>query len=170
MALSSWGCPAAIRSSPKQRGGQSEGYSGHTRDLAVSVQCVVSCCLGRVNDVELQSSKTLRVLRPIGLSGGQLEFPLHCLILFLLSHMFKVVLDVPSVTCCVLTGLLQAQNLLTQLPQQSQANLLQSQPGIALTSQVSLLPGCRHPGPAVRRDFGTLFNQNTLLQTTQHPN
>ncbi|XP_053770559.1 POU domain, class 2, transcription factor 1 isoform X2 [Desmodus rotundus] len=32
-------------------------------------------------------------------------------------------------------GLLQAQNLLTQLPQQSQANLLQSQPGIALTSQ-----------------------------------
>ncbi|XP_035871008.1 POU domain, class 2, transcription factor 1 isoform X3 [Phyllostomus discolor] len=32
-------------------------------------------------------------------------------------------------------GLLQAQNLLTQLPQQSQANLLQSQPGLALTSQ-----------------------------------
>ncbi|KAM5294238.1 POU domain, class 2, transcription factor 1 isoform 1-T1 [Glossophaga mutica] len=32
-------------------------------------------------------------------------------------------------------GLLQAQNLLTQLPQQSQANLLQSQPSIALTSQ-----------------------------------
>uniref|UniRef100_A0AC11E1F0 POU class 2 homeobox 1 n=1 Tax=Ovis aries TaxID=9940 RepID=A0AC11E1F0_SHEEP len=33
-------------------------------------------------------------------------------------------------------GLLQAQNLLTQLPQQSQANLLQSQPSIALTSQI----------------------------------
>ncbi|XP_068126928.1 POU domain, class 2, transcription factor 1 isoform X9 [Hyperolius riggenbachi] len=32
-------------------------------------------------------------------------------------------------------GLLQAQNLLTQLPQQSQANLLQSQPSITLTSQ-----------------------------------
>ncbi|XP_029769113.1 POU domain, class 2, transcription factor 1 [Terrapene carolina triunguis] len=31
--------------------------------------------------------------------------------------------------------LLQAQNLLTQLPQQSQANLLQSQPSITLTSQ-----------------------------------
>ncbi|XP_035751875.1 POU domain, class 2, transcription factor 1 isoform X3 [Egretta garzetta] len=33
------------------------------------------------------------------------------------------------------TGLLQAQNLLTQLPQQSQANLLQSQPSITLASQ-----------------------------------
>ncbi|KAF4797942.1 POU domain, class 2, transcription factor 1 [Turdus rufiventris] len=32
-------------------------------------------------------------------------------------------------------GLLQAQNLLTQLPQQSQANLLQSQPSITLASQ-----------------------------------
>lgn len=32
-------------------------------------------------------------------------------------------------------GLLQAQNLLTQLPQQSQANLLQPQPSITLTSQ-----------------------------------
>ncbi|XP_062982867.1 POU domain, class 2, transcription factor 1 isoform X3 [Elgaria multicarinata webbii] len=32
-------------------------------------------------------------------------------------------------------GLLQAQNLLTQLPQQSQANLLQSQPSITFTSQ-----------------------------------
>ncbi|CAN2387767.1 chromatin binding [Pristimantis euphronides] len=32
-------------------------------------------------------------------------------------------------------GLLQAPNLLTQLPQQSQANLLQSQPSITLTSQ-----------------------------------
>ncbi|XP_054443792.1 POU domain, class 2, transcription factor 1 [Pteronotus mesoamericanus] len=32
-------------------------------------------------------------------------------------------------------GLLQAQNLLTQLPQQSQANLLQAQPSVALTSQ-----------------------------------
>ncbi|KAM8976951.1 POU domain, class 2, transcription factor 1 [Pelodytes ibericus] len=32
-------------------------------------------------------------------------------------------------------GLLQAQNLLTQLPQQSQASLLQSQPSITLTSQ-----------------------------------
>ncbi|XP_063302627.1 POU domain, class 2, transcription factor 1 [Pelobates fuscus] len=32
-------------------------------------------------------------------------------------------------------GLLQAQSLLTQLPQQSQANLLQSQPSITLTSQ-----------------------------------
>ncbi|XP_018427767.1 PREDICTED: POU domain, class 2, transcription factor 1 isoform X2 [Nanorana parkeri] len=32
-------------------------------------------------------------------------------------------------------GLLQAQNLLTQLPQQSQANLLHSQPSITLTSQ-----------------------------------
>ncbi|XP_053311467.1 POU domain, class 2, transcription factor 1 [Spea bombifrons] len=32
-------------------------------------------------------------------------------------------------------GLLQAQNLLTQLPQQSQANLLQSQPSVTLTSQ-----------------------------------
>uniref|UniRef100_A0A674I6P0 POU domain protein n=1 Tax=Terrapene triunguis TaxID=2587831 RepID=A0A674I6P0_9SAUR len=32
-------------------------------------------------------------------------------------------------------SLLQAQNLLTQLPQQSQANLLQSQPSITLTSQ-----------------------------------
>lgn len=38
-----------------------------------------------------------------------------------------------------LSGLLQAQNLLTQLPQQSQANLLQSQPSITFTSQVSLL-------------------------------
>ncbi|MEE6467671.1 hypothetical protein FKM82_008012 [Ascaphus truei] len=36
-------------------------------------------------------------------------------------------------------GLLQAQNLLTQLPQQSQANLLQSQPSITLTSQVRSL-------------------------------
>ncbi|XP_058275244.1 POU domain, class 2, transcription factor 1 isoform X2 [Hirundo rustica] len=35
-------------------------------------------------------------------------------------------------------GLLQAQNLLTQLPQQSQANLLQSQPSITLASQVFL--------------------------------
>ncbi|NXK90835.1 PO2F1 factor, partial [Formicarius rufipectus] len=33
------------------------------------------------------------------------------------------------------SGLLQAQNLLTQLPQQSQANLLQSQPSITLASQ-----------------------------------
>lgn len=37
-------------------------------------------------------------------------------------------------------GLLQAQNLLTQLPQQSQANLLQSQPSITLASQVRLFP------------------------------
>lgn len=36
-------------------------------------------------------------------------------------------------------GLLQAQNLLTQLPQQSQANLLQSQPSITLASQVRLI-------------------------------
>ncbi|XP_023605076.1 LOW QUALITY PROTEIN: POU domain, class 2, transcription factor 1-like [Myotis lucifugus] len=35
-------------------------------------------------------------------------------------------------------GLLQAQNLLTQLPQQSQANLLQSQPSITLTSQPAI--------------------------------
>ncbi|MBN3303547.1 PO2F1 factor, partial [Amia calva] len=33
------------------------------------------------------------------------------------------------------SGLLQAQNLLTQLPQQSQANLLQTQPSITLTTQ-----------------------------------
>ncbi|XP_024598218.1 POU domain, class 2, transcription factor 1 isoform X1 [Neophocaena asiaeorientalis asiaeorientalis] len=37
-------------------------------------------------------------------------------------------------------GLLQAQNLLTQLPQQSQANLLQSQPSITLTSQQPATP------------------------------
>ncbi|EPQ06139.1 POU domain, class 2, transcription factor 1 [Myotis brandtii] len=38
-------------------------------------------------------------------------------------------------------GLLQAQNLLTQLPQQSQANLLQSQPSITLTSQPAIPTG-----------------------------
>ncbi|XP_060626569.1 POU domain, class 2, transcription factor 1 isoform X3 [Anolis sagrei] len=37
-------------------------------------------------------------------------------------------------------GLLQAQNLLTQLPQQSQANLLQSQPSITFTSQQPATP------------------------------
>ncbi|XP_026556502.1 POU domain, class 2, transcription factor 1 isoform X5 [Pseudonaja textilis] len=37
-------------------------------------------------------------------------------------------------------GLLQAQNLLTQLPQQSQANLLQSQPSITFTSQSQTTP------------------------------
>ncbi|XP_058516569.1 POU domain, class 2, transcription factor 1 isoform X6 [Ochotona princeps] len=37
-------------------------------------------------------------------------------------------------------GLLQAQNLLTQLPQQSQASLLQSQPSITLTSQQPATP------------------------------
>ncbi|XP_069492050.1 POU domain, class 2, transcription factor 1 isoform X3 [Ambystoma mexicanum] len=36
----------------------------------------------------------------------------------------------------IFPGLLQAQNLLTQLPQQSQANLLQSQPSITLASQL----------------------------------
>uniref|UniRef100_A0A8C3FFN0 POU class 2 homeobox 1 n=1 Tax=Chrysemys picta bellii TaxID=8478 RepID=A0A8C3FFN0_CHRPI len=47
-------------------------------------------------------------------------------------------------------GLLQAQNLLTQLPQQSQANLLQSQPSITLTSQVSF------PSAVFQQFFGGL--------------
>ncbi|XP_034972260.1 POU domain, class 2, transcription factor 1 isoform X1 [Zootoca vivipara] len=40
----------------------------------------------------------------------------------------------------LIPGLLQAQNLLTQLPQQSQANLLQSQPSITFTSQQPATP------------------------------
>ncbi|XP_035751876.1 POU domain, class 2, transcription factor 1 isoform X4 [Egretta garzetta] len=41
----------------------------------------------------------------------------------------------PGLSWAPSSGLLQAQNLLTQLPQQSQANLLQSQPSITLASQ-----------------------------------
>ncbi|XP_032173494.1 POU domain, class 2, transcription factor 1 isoform X9 [Mustela erminea] len=52
-------------------------------------------------------------------------------------------------------GLLQAQNLLTQLPQQSQANLLQSQPSITLTSQGDV-------GLAMGKLYGNDFSQTTI--------
>ncbi|OCT93652.1 POU domain, class 2, transcription factor 1 isoform X3 [Xenopus laevis] len=54
-------------------------------------------------------------------------------------------------------GLLQAQNLLTQLPQQSQANLLQSQPSITLTSQ---------PATPTRTIAATPVQQLPQSQTT----
>uniref|UniRef100_A0A8C5LPX1 POU domain protein n=1 Tax=Leptobrachium leishanense TaxID=445787 RepID=A0A8C5LPX1_9ANUR len=54
-------------------------------------------------------------------------------------------------------GLLQAQSLLTQLPQQSQANLLQSQPSIALTSQ---------PATPTRTITATPIQQLPQSQTT----
>nr|CAD35744.1 ubiquitous transcription factor, isoform Oct-1rb [Mus musculus] len=52
-------------------------------------------------------------------------------------------------------GLLQAQNLLTQLPQQSQANLLQPQPSITLTSQGDV-------GLAMGKLYGNDFSQTTI--------
>uniref|UniRef100_A0A8C2SVM5 POU domain protein n=1 Tax=Coturnix japonica TaxID=93934 RepID=A0A8C2SVM5_COTJA len=52
-------------------------------------------------------------------------------------------------------GLLQAQNLLTQLPQQSQANLLQSQPSITLASQGDV-------GLAMGKLYGNDFSQTTI--------
>lgn len=113
------------------------------------------------NKIEFLANKTLRVLRLIKLSRDQLE------IFTSLSYsrfccMFKAILSVSDTTCLCFTGLLQAQNLLTQLPQQSQANLLQSQPSITLTSQVSFLPGTVvFSYPDVLTDSWTWLNHKT---------
>lgn len=99
----------------------------------------------------------------------------HFAFLFFILPYVQSDLSVPDTTCLCFTGLLQAQNLLTQLPQQSQANLLQSQPSITLTSQVSFLPlRVAFSYPDVLRDSWTLLNykntakpRNTLIKIIQ---